>query len=155
MTRKILVLFLLLPLLASCGWHTQCTKRTSYVLGEEKTASVGSEMVQLGCFVMRHEPTGLNKDFWNRTAYDFNVVNPMILKELLYSGRAGNILHITYREYIRGGYIKPAFTQMVQYDFKASDMIVFQDWVLQVIDANNQTIRFRVTTEPPQGDWYF
>jgi len=154
--RKILILFLLLPLLASCGgWTSKCTKRTTYNLAEEKTVSVGSEMVANGCFGVRYEPYGLNRDLFNKAAY--NAVDPYFApdKELVYSGRTGDALHITYREYTHREYIKPAFTQHVQYDLQSSDMVGFQGWLLQIINANNQTITFKVVKDPELGEWYF
>jgi hypothetical protein len=71
-------------------------------------------------------------------------------KELLYSGREGDVLHITYREYSVRGLARTPFFQQVYYDLKNSHEIVFQDWVLQVLDANNQQIKFKVVNEPPQ-----
>ena len=153
--RKILILILLLPLLASCGWSAHCTKRTTYNLAEEKEAVVGAEMVQTGCFSVLYEPTGLNRGLWNKKDQEDITIAPMPEKELIYSGRAGDILHITYREYMHRNYIKPAFTQHVQYDLKTSDMVYFKDWAIKVLDANNQMIRFKVVKDPVLGEWYF
>jgi len=154
MTRKILLLLLLLPLMASCfggRWASKCTQRSTAILSEEKTAVVGSEMVQVGC--LAHVYTRgdeIQKDV------DYT---PIIESELIYSGRAGDILFIAYREYgIRAdpfGYVKreysaarQAFYQHVQYDLKTSNTIVFQNWIIQVLEADNQQIRFIVTKEP-------
>jgi hypothetical protein len=115
-------------------------------------------MMQNGCFAERWLPTGLNKSL-NRSPYDDVYFEPWIDKELLYAGREGDILHITYREYYllfdyKTGKVishaRPAFYQQVYYDLKKSDAVVFQDWVLQVLDANNQQIRFKVIKEPPR-----
>lgn len=155
-----LVLILLLPIIA-CGWKQQCTKYTSYSLGEEKIAAVGSEMVQTGCFASREDPMGLNRSLWKRSSqvapYWFQ---PYLDRELLYAGREGDVLHITYREYSGrvtpegavGSYARTPFFQQVYYDLKTSDAVVFQDWVLKVLDANNQQIRFKVVIGPPQPE---
>jgi hypothetical protein len=150
-----LLIVLLLPLV-SCGWTVQCTKPTSYNIGEEKIATVGSEMVQTGCFAIRWEPTGLNRTLWNKSSYDDTYFEPWINRELRYAGREGDVLHITNRDYspfitdmgYRGGLRTPLF-QQVYYDLKTSDTVVFQDWVIQVIDANNQQIRFKVVKDNP------
>ena len=156
LTRKMLILFLLLPLLASCGgWTSKCTKRTTYRLAEEKTAFVGDEMVANGCFGVRYEPHGINRDLFNKTAYDSESPFSAPDKELIYSGRTGDTLHITYREYAHKEYIKPAFTQHVQYDLQSSDIVAFQGWTLQILEANNQTIRFKVVKDPELGEWFF
>ena len=151
MIRKILLLVFLLTIVA-CGWSHPCTKTMSYNPGEEKVAAVGTEMVQTGCFAARWEPAGLNKSLWKRTAYDDDGFEPLIDKELLYAGRAGDILHITYREYSAqvtaagrvGSFARTPFFQQVYYDLKQSDKIVFQNWVLKVLDASNEQIRFKV-----------
>jgi hypothetical protein len=50
------------------------------------------------------------------------------------------------------GLTRTPFFQHVYYDLKTSDTIVFQDWVLKVLDTNNQNIRFKVVKEPPQPE---
>ena len=158
MKRKAWVLVLLLPIIA-CGWNNLCTKTTSYNLEKEKIATVGSEIVQTGCFTARWEPTGLTKYLWQRKAYDETHFEQWLDKELLYAGREGDVLHITYREYSNeGGWTtsvnkdsiaKPAFLQQVfYYDLKKSDVVMFQNWVIKVLDANNERIKFKVVKEP-------
>jgi hypothetical protein len=137
----------LLPIV-SCGWNHLCVKPRSYNLGEEKIAPVGSEMVQDGCFVYQWEPTGLNKHLWQRKSYE--EVGNVLERELLYAGREGSVLHVTYREYV-SNYARQPFFQQLFYDLKTSDKIVFQDWVIQVTDANNQEIKFKVVKEPPKN----
>lgn len=155
MKRQALALVLLLSIVA-CSWHHPCTKTRSYNLGQEKIATVGSEMVQIGCFAARWEPVGLHQIF--RKPFDDVDFKPLIDKELLYAGREGNVLHLTYREFFRfrdhktgieTSYARQPFFQQVYYDLKTSDTVVFQDWVLQLLDANNQQIRFKVVKEPP------
>lgn len=151
MIRK-MFLFVLLLTIVACGWNHPCTKTMSYNHGEEKVAAVGSEMVQVGCFAARWEPKGLTKILFMRSAYNDDGFEPLIDKELLYAGRAGDILHITYREYSTrvtsdgrvGNFARPPFFQQVYYDLNKSDKIVFQDWVIKVLDASNEQIRFTV-----------
>jgi hypothetical protein len=160
MKRQLLVFVLLLSIVA-CGWNHPCTKSRSYNLGEEKIAVVGAEMVQNGCFAARWEPRGLDKVLWQRKAYNDDAWEPLIDKELIYAGREGDVLHITYREYFKwvdyktgsvSSYARTPFFQQVFYDLKKSDVIVFQDWMLQVLDANNQQIKFKIVKEPAQPD---
>ena len=126
---------------------------------------VGSEMVQTGCFSARAEPTGINRVVRGpQTQEGGYYFRPVVENELLYSGRAGDILHVTYREYnVRSdgymigaaSYARPAYAQQVQYDLRISDVIVFQQWVIRVLDADNQMIRFMVIKEPPLDEWNF
>lgn len=156
--KRLIVLFLLFPMLASCGgWTSKCTKRSSCSLSEEKIVSVGSEMVQIGCFGIRYEPYGPSQSLFNRVAYDEQAYTPIVESELIYSGRSGDTLFVAYREYsvragangyLTGGYARPAFYQHIQYDLRTSNTIVFQNWIIQVLEADNQQIRFIVTKEP-------
>jgi hypothetical protein len=152
-----LVLVLSLPLVA-CGWNHPCTKTRSYNLGEEKIAVVGSEIVTNGCFATRWEPLGLTRDLWQRKAYNDESWKPLTDKELIYAGRENDVLHITYREYFQwrdhetgvvSSYARTPFFQQIIYDLKKSNVIVFQDWVIQVLDANNERIKFKVVNETP------
>jgi len=146
MKKMFLVIILLLPII-SCGWNHVCTKTGSYNIGEEKTAVVGAEIVQIiqgGCLAYRWEPTGPINKLLNRSSYNDDYFNPPIDKELIYAGRAGDTLHLTYREYTINGLARTPFFQQVYYDLKTSNEIIFQDWIIQVIDANNQQIRFKV-----------
>jgi hypothetical protein len=143
--KKIICLFAVI-LLFGCGWNHQCLKTGSYNIGEEKMAVVGSEIVQGGCFAARWNPSGAIVRLL-RDPYDDTYFTPWIDKELLYAGREGDTLHITYREYSINGIARTPFFQQVYYDLKRSNEIIFQDWTIQVIDANNQQIRFKVVKE--------
>lgn len=144
MIHKALVLVLLLPIVA-CGWSSQCLQNTTYNLGKETIAVMGTAMVQetVGCLAIRYEPTGLNLTLFKKSPYLYTA-EPVILKELIYAGREGDTLHITYREYSVKGYARTAFFQHLYYDLKTSDNIAFQDNVIQILEANNQQIRFKV-----------
>jgi hypothetical protein len=165
---KRLLWVLVVFLLAGCGWNESCTKHyTSYTIGKEKAVPVGAEMVQTGsCAVKHYDPTGLNKILWDRQPCDVTNDDPLLFKELIYSGRDGNTLHIIYREYSIGvdrdsqgvrlsSFARPSYFQSAFYDLSESDTVVFQDWTIKVIDANNQEIRFAVQREPaPIGDFF-
>jgi len=155
--RIIFIVFVLSLVIGSCGWKTSCLeyrKNTSVVIGQEKTAVVGAEMVQktfstIQCIKTRYEPTGLNLTLFKRepVIVDDIPYDETVEKELLYAGIERNVLHITYREYTVKGMARTPFFQNLYYDLSISDKIVFQDWLIQVIDANNQKIVFKVINE--------
>jgi hypothetical protein len=140
-----------------CGWNKVCLeerKSTSFNVGEEKTTVVGAEMVQTTfsitqCVSTRYEPTGLNLTLFKREPMVIRdePIQESVERELLYAGRQGNILHITYREYTLRGMARTPFFQNLYYDLNTSDTIVFQNWIIKVLDANNQHIRFKVVNE--------
>jgi hypothetical protein len=77
-------------LLHAAGRNSALSPR-HYNLGEEKIAVVGSAMVQIGCLAAQWERRGeIQPDPY---------FEPLIDKELLYAGRVGDNLHISYREY--------------------------------------------------------
>lgn len=67
-------------------------------------------------------------------------------EELIYTGRTGNTIRVSYREY-KENFARPAFYQDLTYDLGESDVIVFRNYRIRVIQATNQYIRFNVITE--------
>ncbi|TDP57632.1 hypothetical protein [Flavobacterium dankookense] len=66
-----------------------------------------------------------------------------IKQELIYNGRVGTALKFIYREYTKD-YIKPAFTQELQYDLAESRVIGFRGLRLEVINTTNTNIEYKV-----------
>ena len=67
--------------------------------------------------------------------------------ELIYSGRSGNEIALSYREYAsgtEGTFARPAFYQDLKYDLATSDRIVFRSLELEIVEASNAGVRFRV-----------
>lgn len=70
--------------------------------------------------------------------------------ELVYSGRSGNEIGLTYREYTNGAegtMARPAFFQDLKYDISASTQVVFRSVELEILEATNTGITFRVTRD--------
>ena len=64
-------------------------------------------------------------------------------QELIYNGRLGDGLKFIYREF-SGDMARPAFTQDIQYDLNASNIIGFKNVKLEVISATNTVIKYKV-----------
>ncbi|GGH03113.1 hypothetical protein GCM10007420_19280 [Glycocaulis albus] len=62
---------------------------------------------------------------------------------LLYSGRIGDAISISYREF-SGNVARPAFSNDVQYDLSISSEIGYRGAVIEVISATNTEITYRV-----------
>jgi hypothetical protein len=69
-------------------------------------------------------------------------------QELIYNGRSGQTLKFLYRE-ISDNYLRTAFTQDVQYDLRDGNVVGFKGSRIEIIEANNQFIRYRVQTSFP------
>jgi hypothetical protein len=62
---------------------------------------------------------------------------------LLYSGRVGDRINISYREF-SGNVARPAFTNDVEYDLSDSNEIGYRGAVLEILEATNTSITYRV-----------
>ncbi len=62
---------------------------------------------------------------------------------LIYNGKVGSKINIGYREF-SGNMARPAFSNNVEYDLSESPVIGYKGAKLEVIEANNQFVRFRV-----------
>ena len=89
---------------------------------------------------------GLGMDFvpFTGEVEEFTEVNlnsPTFIQEFIYNGRVNNALKFVYREF-SGDYIKPAFTQEIQYDLNTSDIIGFKSLRIKIIEATNTEIKY-------------
>lgn len=62
---------------------------------------------------------------------------------LIYSGRVGNKINIGYREF-SSSLSRPAFNNDVEYDLNQSKTIGYKGAVLEIIEATNQFIKYKV-----------
>lgn len=64
-------------------------------------------------------------------------------RELVYSGVAQGVVTMSYREFAND-FARPAFTQELRYDLAAGQDIGFRGARLQIIQAGNITVRYRL-----------
>lgn len=62
---------------------------------------------------------------------------------LIYSGKVGNKINVGYREF-SSNIARPAFNNDVEYDLNDSKKIGYKGALLEVVDANNQNITYKV-----------
>lgn len=62
---------------------------------------------------------------------------------LIYSGKVGNKINVGYREF-SSNMARPAFNNDVEYDLSESKQIGYKGALLEVVDANNQNITYKV-----------
>lgn len=62
---------------------------------------------------------------------------------LIYSGKVGNRINFEYREF-SNDIARPAFNNDVEYDLSASNIIGYKGARLEVIEATNELIRYKV-----------
>jgi len=66
--------------------------------------------------------------------------------EIMYSGVSGNTLKALYREYI-DDWARPAYAQELQYDLSESKTIAFRSIRIEVIEATNSYLKYRVVSD--------
>lgn len=64
-------------------------------------------------------------------------------RTLIYSGRIGNKINIAYREF-SNNVARPAFNNDVEYDLGESMLIGYKGAEIEIIEATNRMIRYRV-----------
>lgn len=109
-------------------WHTF----KDFDVGEIKVSNVGEPMVSIEKALITD--VGQFEVERNRT-------------ELVYSGNANGIINLLYREFSNTRYgqmARPAFDQNLTYDLNKSKVIRFRELEIEVIDAMNDIITFRV-----------
>ncbi|UIP29001.1 hypothetical protein [Photobacterium sp. TLY01] len=62
---------------------------------------------------------------------------------LIYSGKVGNKINIGYREF-SNNHARPAFNNDVEYDLNSSKLIGYKGARVEVIDASNELIKYKV-----------
>lgn len=135
-------------LLSGCASTTLESKVfKSYAVGETKTVSIGDAFLvdQTGSVSKVRKWVGIanSSDGWDVVQV---ASEDYIRKELLYSGKSGSTIKVDYREF-RGGLAAPAFFQSLAYDLNESRTIKFQKFTLDVIDASNQAITYKVVAD--------
>ncbi len=75
---------------------------------------------------------------------------PGFRQELIYNGRSGDTLKFLYREYTSDT-LRAPFSQEVQYDLKEASTIGFKGVRIQIIDATNTRLKYRVLSSFPDN----
>lgn len=63
---------------------------------------------------------------------------------LIYNGKSGQTLHITYREFSEDQ-ARPAFDQELSYNLSEGNIIGFRGMQIEIITATNSSIQFKIT----------
>lgn len=112
----------------------------TYTIGSTITSNVGMP------FLSAQTGTVKKVKHWVGIAYSPDgwqvdeVYSPdFVKKELVYSGKSGSTIEISYREY-RSGLAAPAFFQSVRYDLDESTTVGFQNFQFEVHSASNSAI---------------
>ena len=67
----------------------------------------------------------------------------LIQRTLIYSGKSGSKINVGYREF-SGNMARPAFSNNVEYDLSESNQIGYKGALLEIIEATNRFITYKV-----------
>jgi hypothetical protein len=116
----------------------------SYSVGVVQTATVGEVFIvnQDGHIETVKNWVGIlnSPDGWKiekRYSTDF------LRQELIYAGKSGSTIDISYREF-RGGLAAPAFFQNLKYDLAESMTSRFRNFVINMRQADNQKLTYLI-----------
>ena len=131
---KILYALSIIVILNSCQIETVSNLFLSrnYEKNIELSQSIGNPIIQIKFEERSKSGSSLNNSWYY---------------ELLYSGKSGNVIRLLYREY-SNDYIRPAFTQDVQYDLSETKRIRFKHTVIDIVEATNMEIKYKVIDSP-------
>jgi hypothetical protein len=72
-------------------------------------------------------------------------------EELIYAGIVGKFLKLFYREYSEnttGSYARPSYFLELQYDISQDTLIVFREYLIDILNANQRGITYIIRKEP-------
>ncbi len=119
----------------------------TYSVGETVNANIGSPFLvaQTGTVQTVRRWVGVlnSPDGWGTT--DFYSPD-YIKKELVYSGKSGDTIDISYREY-RGDLAAQAFYQSLSYDLSESTEVSFQNFRFRINSATNSAISVTILSD--------
>lgn len=126
--------------------------RKNYRLNQTAFATIGSAMIDRAQYKIYESRVWVgiinSPDGWQRRQ---RIGSGGFRHELLYSGRSGDTIKITYREYNMSSglasFARQAFTQHVEYDLSKSRAITFKKYRINVLEANNEKIKFVVISD--------
>jgi hypothetical protein len=131
MTKTALFLFFCLCF-SNCGLDNSYYLSRNYEKDLTITQTIGSPMIQT------------TLEFKNNV---YGNTRERGQSELIYSGKSGTVIKIVYREF-SNDMARPAFTQELQYDLNESKIIKFRKTTIEIIQATNQEITFKVLEAP-------
>ena len=132
MKKNILSMLAMVVILGGCGLANSVYLNYNFKAGMELTTSVGNPMVEIteAC----------------KNGVDGKVHSSMTVR-LIYSGKSGNTIRITYQEF-SNDLTRPTFSQDFTYDISERKKIDLGGTVIEVKEASNSFITFVVLESP-------
>lgn len=154
MLKKVLVrsaaIIMMVGTLVSCASGPVLEMDRGYSVGETVTANVGEEFLSATYGSYRVVTAGEQFGAAMLATYGQKIPRAgekvysdnFLIKDLVYSGRRGDVITVDYREYRTVNKMAaPAFFQTVEYDLSESKDIYFRNFGFRVVEATNRSIK--------------
>lgn len=123
-------------------WIESSLETSANCNGASQTSFICSSNEENKFYLQRRPDYDLNQSLIKKTRKQ-TTSRTNFVQELIYNGRVDNNIKFIYREFSED-MIRPAFNQTVQYDFNESKLISFKGLTLEIIEANNLLIKYRL-----------
>lgn len=132
MKKNIVSMLAMVVILGGCGLANSVYLNYNFKAGMELTTSVGNPMVE----ITQACKNGVD-----------GKVHSSITVRLIYSGRSGNTITITYQMF-SNDLTRPTSSEDLTYDISEKKKIAWGSTVIEVKEASNSFIRFVVLESP-------
>lgn len=139
--RYLMTLALAVVMFSGCGLFNSRFLKRDFEVGKVMESPVGGTMIRA--------QSGFRNDVHKSV-----IVGQQC--ELVYGGFAHGVVKITYREFDldEGGVTHvPAYSQDLQYDLNDSHVITFRKTMIEVLQAANDKIVFKVLDDPDPSEY--
>ncbi len=144
---RILAVIILSLLIGGCAYLTtkQPVRHRSYALNVEEQSTRGAPMLysETGRQVRGARGYGLTEEFNRWEPFDYPSRNK-VREELIYEGRSGNMILLTYR---RSRNDAPVFSEQLSFDITSANTITIRQYKIRIIRATDEYIRFIVLAD--------
>jgi hypothetical protein len=106
--------------------------KRSYQIGAEHKVMMGEPMILIFNYKKNQKGDSISER--------------MMIQELTYSGKTQNTIQIIYREYHQG--MSGPMVEDLEYEWPRYNVIDFQAGRIQVMEANDRYIRFKMLSHP-------
>ena len=146
---KILYMSFLIIMITSCAYLTtkKETHVKSYSLNVEEQTSIDVPMITSEFIKSAQMASGHNLDEEQGSWRIFDYPTKESSKEeLVYKGISDGVLHLSYKKYGRIS-TTPTFSREFTHNMANSDIMLFKDYRIKILNATSEYIRFVVLSD--------
>jgi hypothetical protein len=133
--------------IGGCAYLTtrQPVRYRSYALNVEEQSTAGAPMIysEIGRQARGSRGYGLTEEFDRWESFDYPSRN-RVREELIYEGRSGNMILLTYRKSRND---VPVFSERLSIDISSNDTITVRKFRIRILRVTDEYVRFIVLSD--------